>query len=153
MIGEAQLRGLLEKPITEAGYELVEINIGKSASTLSLNIVVDRDEPISLDDIVNISDLISNVLDEANPFEDPYNLDVSSLGAEKPIKIDRLDKYVGRYVNLHLTHPIKGENILEGDILEINEDILLLQVVNKGKKSKIEIPLPHIDKARLAIKF
>lgn len=153
MIGEAQLRGLLEKPVTEAGYELVEINIGKSASTLSLNIVVDRDEPISLDDIVDISDLISNALDEANPFEDPYNLDVSSLGAEKPIKIDRLDKYVGRYVNLHLTHPIKGENILEGDILEISEDILLLQVVSKGKKSKIEIPLPHIDKARLAIKF
>ena len=153
MIGEAQLRGLLDKPVTEAGYELVEINIGKSASTLSLNIVVDRDEPISLDDIVNISDLISNVLDEANPFEDPYNLDVSSLGAEKPIKLDRLDKYVGRYVNLHLTHPIKGENILEGDILEISEDNLVLQVINKGKKSKIEIPLPHIDKARLAIKF
>ena len=153
MIGETELTAMLQEPIAALGYELSSVKINQNKGSLSLNIVVDRDAPISLDDIVIVSDAISALLDEKDPFEDPYTLDVSSSGAEKAIPVDHLDKYVGRYVNLHLTHPIAGENYVEGDILGLGAENLKLLLIVRGKKKEIDIPLAHIDRARLAIKF
>ena len=120
---------------------------------LFLQIVVDRFDPISLDDIVAISNEISPILDENDPIKDNYFLDVTSLGAEKPIKLEHLDKYINKYVNLHVINPIKGENYLEGNIDSVNDDTLILSYKIKTRLVRVEIPRKDIDKARLAIKF
>ncbi len=142
----------LEAPLQELGYRLVEVHYGKGKES-SLQVVVDRVEPISLDDIVMLSEKISALLDEADPIEEAYSLDISSLGAEKPIAIEELEKYVGRYVNLHLSHPYRGENILEGTLEEATEDKVLLQIREKTKKVTAELPRKDVDRARLAIQF
>ena len=93
------------------------------------------------------------ILDENDPIKDNYFLDVTSLGAEKPIKLEHLDKYINKYVNLHVINPIKGENYLEGNIDSVNDDILILSYKIKTRLVRVEIPRKDIDKARLAIKF
>lgn len=123
------------------------------AKTKVLEIIVDRDEDFNFDAIEEVSKFISDYLDVHDFTEDSYTLDVSSLGAEKPIKLEKLDKYVGKYVNLHLSHPYKGENILEGDLEYCDDDKLILSYRNKTKLIKCEIKRDTVDKARLAIKF
>ncbi|MCQ2742340.1 MAG: ribosome maturation factor RimP [Bacilli bacterium] len=144
---------LLSPILTEIGYELIEVNFqnGKDGGTLS--VVVDRPSPISLDDIVSVSEKISLALDESDPIAGAYTLDVSSLGAEKPIKIERLSEYADCYVNLHLSHPYKGENILEGTLVSVEGETVTLSIRDKSRTKKIEFPLKDVDKARLAIKF
>ncbi|HAS56253.1 MAG TPA: hypothetical protein DD377_06110 [Firmicutes bacterium] len=150
---EKKISALLEKPLLEKGYSIYEINYSFSPSNSSLSIVLDRKTPISLDEIVDMSDLISSILDEFDPIEGAYTLDVSSSGAEKKIKVDELMDYVGCYVNFHLISPYKGENYLEGELKSVNDSKVVLLVNNKGKKIEIELDRNNIDKARLAIKF
>ena len=91
-------------------------------------------------------------MDEADPIEAAYTLDLSSAGAEKKIDVEKLPSYVGRFVHLHLSHPFKGENILEGTLLSMGEETVLL-VKDKSKKKEIRFPTNTIDGARLAIEF
>ena len=121
--------------------------------TRILEIVVDRDSEINLDDITAVSEVISTYLDEHDFTENPYTLDVSSLGVEKPIKVEKLDKYVGKYINIHLSHPYKGENILEGNLDYCDNEKIILSYREKTKLIKCEINRADVDRARLAIKF
>lgn len=148
----AKIEAVLTPPLQAAGYELAGVSLVNEKEGLTLHILVDRDAPISLDDIVKVSDLINPLLDKADPISSPYTLDVSSLGAEKPLHLERLSHYVGSYVNLHLSHPYVGNNILEGTLLKVDDNVSL-EVVEKTRKKVIVFPLKDVDKARLAIKF
>ena len=152
-MNETQIKQLIEPTINKLGYSLESISLKREKGDLFLQIVVDRFDPISLDDIVAISNEISPILDENDPIKDNYFLDVTSLGAEKPIKLEHLDKYINKYVNLHVINPIKGENYLEGNIDSVNDDILILSYKIKTRLVRVEIPRKDIDKARVAIKF
>lgn len=152
-MNETQIKQLIEPTIIKLGYSLESVSLKREKGDLFLQIVVDRFDPISLDDIVAISNEISPILDENDPIKDNYFLDVTSLGAEKPIKLEHLDKYINKYVNLHVINPIKGENYLEGNIDSVNDDTLILSYKIKTRLVRVEIPRKDIDKARLAIKF
>ena len=147
------LKPLIEKKLLEAGYELVEIKTRREKGDLILSIVVDRVEPIDMNAIVEVSNLLSSYLDEIDDSNDAYLLDVSSLGAEKPLKIKNLNKYVGRYVNVHITNPIEGNNIYEGELSEVNDDSIVITYRVKTRVKKVVILHSNIYKIRLAIKF
>ncbi len=150
---EKEIYSLIKDPIEKLGYTDFSVSLSRENGTLFLRIRIDKDEPITLDDIVLVNDSISPLLDKADLIEGEYMLDVSSFGAEKNIDVSRLDKYLNRYVNIHLTNPYKGDNYLQGTIEEINEDSLVLSYMEKTRKIKANIKRADIDKARLAIKF
>ena len=143
------LKGLIEKKVNELGYELVSLSFSKE----TLSIVVDKEQEIDMDMIVEVTNAFNSYLDELNPFEKAYTLDISSLGAEKPLKIEKLDAYVGKYVHVHLINPIKGENIYEGDLVNVNQDSISITYKNKIRSINLEIAKSNISKIRLAIKF
>ena len=144
-----QLEKLVSEKLNESGYELVNMTY----SNKTLSIVVDRVTPIDMDAIVEVTNVINALLDEVDPFESEYTLDVSSLGAEKPLKIEKLSDYVNSYVNVHLTNPINGENIYEGDLVAVFEDKILLSYRQKTRTKTVDIQKSNISKIRLAIKF
>ena len=150
---EKRIRSILEQDVRLLGYEIAKITMISSKSGLTLEIKIDCDDPISLDDIVRVSEKINELLDQADPIDAPYTLDVSSLGAEKPILPERLSHYVGKYVNVHLINPISGSNIYEGDLVEASAETIIISYREKTRVKKVEIPASNIDKARLAIKF
>ena len=88
---ERKVREVLESRLKEKGYTLEGVRYYLSKEGPKLELVVDRDDPISLDDIVALSDFISPILDENDPIAGAYTLDISSLGAEKPIALEKLD--------------------------------------------------------------
>lgn len=147
------VKNLLTPVLEKEGYELVEVSMGREKDGLIVHLVVDRDSPISLDDIVKVSDIINPILDKEDPIEGAYMLDVSSAGSEKALKIEKLAKYQGEYVNLHLINPYLGENYLEGDLLEVTDEEIVLELTIKGRKKKVTLARTNVDKARLAIKF
>ena len=148
-----QLKGLIEKKVNELGYDLVEFNYSHNAGQDLLSVVVDKEVEIDMDMIVNLTHALNEYLDEINPFEKPYTLDLSSLGAEKPLKVEKLGAYVGKYVNVHLINPIKGENIYEGDLESVNDSNIVINYRQKTRSIKLEVEKSNIYKIRLAIKF
>lgn len=143
------LKGLIASKINAQGYELYSLSFANE----TLNIVVDREKDIDMEAIVSLTNVLNSYLDEINPFEKAYTLDISSLGAEKPLKVEKLEAYVGRYVNVHLINPIKGENIYEGELTSVNESNIILTYKNKTRSIPVEIKKENISKIRLAIKF
>ena len=144
-----ELKKLIEAKLNTLGYDLVEFNFGND----TLSVVVDKESEIDMNMIVEVTNELNAYLDEINPFEKPYTLDLSSLGAEKPLKVERLNAYVGKYVNVHLVNPIKGENIYEGDLKEVDDDKIIITYRQKTRSIDLEILKSNIYKIRLAIKF
>ncbi len=144
-----ELKKLIEAKLNTLGYDLVEFNFGND----TLTVVVDKESEIDMNMIVEVTNELNAYLDEINPFEKPYTLDLSSLGAEKPLKVERLSAYVGKYVNVHLINPIKGENIYEGDLKEVDDDKIIITYRQKTRSIDLEILKSNIYKIRLAIKF
>lgn len=147
------LESKLKRKINLLGYDFVSLSSKKDKGDLILSVVVDKVEPIDMNMIVRLSEELSKYLDEIDSSSEPYILDISSLGAEKPLKIESLRDYVNRYVHVHVINPIKGENIFEGDLVDVKENEITVAVKNKTRVNNIVILLSNIYKIRLAIKF
>ena len=153
MLIEERVKEIIDKPLKDLGFSLVELTYHLESKNNILRIIVDRPSPIGLEDIVRISDRLSPLLDEADVIDVPYTLDVTTLGVEKPLEVKSLEHYVGQYVNLHLSHPYRGANALEGEIKEVQGGILTLLYKDKTRSIQAKIDVKDIDKARIAIKF
>ena len=149
----SKLQELTKSKLSELGFELVSLNLTSNKGEKVLSIVVDRVEPIDMDAIVDISHALNAYYDEIDPIEDEYTLDISSLGAEKPLKINELDKYIEKYVNVHLINPIGGENIYEGTLVACGDENITLSYRQKTRTKTVDIQKSNISKIRLAIKF
>lgn len=148
-----KIKNLLEKKIEELGFEPISINRKVEKGDVFLSIVIDRVAPIDMDTIVKVSGDLSSYLDEIDDSEEKYFLDVSSLGAEKPLKVENLKDYVGRFIRVHVNNAINGLNIFEGDLVEVNEDSITLTYREKTRVKTVVILQSNIYKIRLAIKF
>ena len=143
------LKQLISTKLNENGYELYSLVFANE----TLSIVVDRVKDIDMDAIVEITNVLNAYLDELNPFEKAYTLDVSSLGAEKPLSIEKLDSYIGKFIHVHLINPIKGENIYEGDLVSVDNETFVISYRVKTRSMSLEINKQNVSKVRLAIKF
>lgn len=150
---EQSVLNLIEKPIKALGYDKIEVKYVKEFGTQYLRVLVDKDDAIDLEDIIKVNDLVSPLLDEADLISTEYVLDVTSFGAEKPIDVDKLEKYIGKYINIHLSNPYKGLNNLEGDLEEVTPEEVTIVYKEKTRAIHAKINRHDIDKARFAIKF
>lgn len=150
---EEKIYQLLVKKINELGFQLINVSYKKEDRGNYLRISIDRDSDIALDDIVNVSNLISPILDVSEIINDKYILDVSSLGAEKEIDVTKLDKYVNKYLNVHLTCPYKGLNNIIGTLTAVDNANVWMEYKEKTRTIKVVLERKNIDKAHLAIKF
>jgi ribosome maturation factor RimP len=149
----SKVQDFIQLVLDEEGYELYSLSFKKEKSDYILEVIVDKDEPIDMNMIVSLSEKISLKLDEVDLIEQEYLLNVMSLGAEKPIRLEKISKYVGSFIHLHLIHPINGENIYEGEIISVNDNKLVLAYRVKTRTKQIEVDFTNIYKVRLAIKF
>ena len=151
---ENAVKNLIESPLKDLGYSEVDVKFVREFGTNYLRVMVDKeDEVIDLDEIMKVNDLISPMLDKADLIKTNYVLDVTTFGAEKKIKVEALEKYVGKYVNVHLTNPYKGLNIIEGTLESVDKEKVVISFKEKTRLIKCELERNTIDKARLAIKF
>lgn len=150
---EKQLSELVSNKLESINYDLVSLKVSRNGGSLQVSIVVDRVAPINMDDIVEVTNVLSGYFDEIDPFEAAYNLDISSLGAEKPLKIEHLQDYINSYVNVHVNNPIDGDNIFEGTIKEVNDNSILVTRRIKTRSKDVKVEKNNILKIRLAIKF
>ena len=147
------LKPLIESKVSSLGYDLISLTSKKEGGDLILSIVIDKVEPIDMNMIVEVTNVLSSYLDEIDSSNEAYMLDISSLGAEKPLKVEELSKYEGRYINVHVNNAIMGENIFEGTLKKVNPDNIELEIRIKTRVKLITIENSNIYKIRLAIKF
>ena len=70
----------------EAGCELWDVEYVREAGSWYLRVYIDKAGGVDILDCENVSRKLSDLLDEADPIEGSYTLEVSSAGAERPLK-------------------------------------------------------------------
>lgn len=141
---------MIEPYLAEHGFELVDVEYVKEGGSYFLRIYVDKEGGIDIDDCGLISEYMSQKLDENDPIDEAYFLEVSSPGAERPLKkADDVRKAVGKDVFVTTYEPIGGSKEFEGKLLSFDNDEL---VIVFGKK-QATVPYDKVASARLAIIF
>ena len=137
---------------------LAEVNFKKVHNEYILEVLIDSDEGITLDDATNVNQTLSDLLDEVDPIDVSYCLEVSSLGAERELKNDNhLTKALGKYVNVKTYEKTQIDKYLvkefEGDLVSFNEEEIVVETMLKTRKITINVKRQLVAKIRLAIKF
>jgi ribosome maturation factor RimP len=150
----AQIESVVEKLVKpyleENGFELVGIEYVKEGGSRFLRIFADKEGGIDIDDCGRISEWVSARLDELDPIPEAYFLEVSSPGAERPLKKpEEMAKAVGRHVFVTTYEPIDGLKEFEGRLVSFENGTAVVEV---GKK-RHALPWAKIAGARLAIVF
>ena len=147
---------ILEPVIEAAGYELVDMEYVKEGPEWYLRIYADKPGGITLNDCVSLSELVSEHLDQIqpDPFPKAYYLEVSSPGAERPLKTEAAIKAaIGSYVHFDYYVPQHGEKQHEGTLLVVDEESYQLEVQIMSKKKTLVIDKTAVAKTRLAVKI
>lgn len=135
--------------LKELGMELVDIEYVKEGTNWFLRVYIDKEGGVDIEDCSKVSEILSKKLDEVDPIPEAYFLEVSSPGAERPLKTEKdYLRAIGKAVHIETTEPIEGETVFEGILLTMDADA----VVQTGKK-EVSIPRQLINQARLAILF
>lgn len=140
------------EPILEQNkYELVDVEFVKEGPDNFLRIYIDKPGGITIDDCQIVSELISNKLDENDPIDKGYFLEVSSPGLDRPLKTDGdLKRNIGKDVEVKLYQNVEGKKMLVGELLSFSENIVKLLDDEMGE---IDVLRTNIAKLNLAIKF
>ncbi|WP_413783516.1 ribosome maturation factor RimP [Peribacillus muralis] len=134
--------------------ELVEVEYVKEGKSWFLRVYIDKETGVDIEDCGNVSEKLSEKLDEVDPIPQNYFLEVSSPGAERPLKKEKdFLNAIGKNVYIKTYEPILDEKEFEGILTSYDGKEVSLEVRIKTRKKTIVIPFEKVAKARLAITF
>lgn len=151
-----EVRVVVQPIVDEQNLELVDMEFLKEGKNWFLRIYIDKSGGIDIEECALISEKVSEALDaiDPDPIPQAYFLEVSSPGAERPLKTEAdMQNAIGKYVHLSFYQAIDGEKFYEGTLKEVNDDSVVLTIRIKTRTKDIEIERKQIANARLAIQF
>ena len=142
--------------LKEQNFELVDIEFVKEGKNWFLRVFIDKEGGIDIEECAFVSEQLSERLDavEPDPIPQAYFLEVSSPGAERPLKKEQdYENAVGEYIHLSLYQAVDGEKQYEGTMEKFDKETVTLIVKVKTRTKELIIDRKNIAKARLAIQF
>jgi ribosome maturation factor RimP len=141
-----QVEALAGPLCASENLELVHIEYQRESGGRVLRVYIDRPEGVALDDCVNVSRQLNDLLDVHLDNIGPYNLEVTSPGPERPLsKLQDYERFKGRLARVKTLQPINGQKNFKGIIVGSIEERVSLSLNDKT----VVIPFGDISKARL----
>ena len=142
----------LVRPIVEGlGLTLWDVRYEKEGALWYLRIFIDSDKGVTIDDCENVTRAVDIPLDDLDPIEQNYILEVSSPGIERElIKPEHFDAFLGAPVMLRLIRPDeKGQRDLKGVLICHDKDTVTISLDGQesviNKKDTVYIKLDDFD--------
>jgi len=165
---EAQLesvRPIAERVVRSHGYDLFDLQLRRESIGLVLRVVIDfparraadgsvevepLEHSIGIGDCQRVSHDLGTVLDVEDAIEGHYTLEVSSPGADRPLRSpDDFRRFVGRPAKIVVAEAVEGQMHFDGRLLAVEGEDVVLEC---GKKTK-RIPLARVSRAKLDVEF
>lgn len=136
--------------VTELGYRIWDITYAKIGADYHLEITIDSDAGIQIEDCERVHRAIDPVLDEADPIEGFYYLEVSSPGIERELRTEEhILAFIGARVEAKLFSPRDGKRAIRGTLAALGENGAVSITEDTGE----EILLQSNEISRLATLF
>jgi ribosome maturation factor RimP len=149
---DRRMAEILTPVIEGMGFEIVRIRLMGGLSK-TLQIMVQRpDGGIEVDECGQISTAISAVLDVEDPLEDPYALEVSSPGIDRPLtRLKDFDAWEGYEARIETTEMIDGRRRFKGVLAGIEGDEVLLNIEEGGAPLTVGLHFDLLSDAKLVL--
>jgi ribosome maturation factor RimP len=141
----AQLTELLEPAAAEHDLQLVAVEIVGGRGTQVIRVLLERNEGTDLDVIGSASGWVSELIDEFDPMNAPYVLEVSSPGIDRPlVRRSDFSRFAGETVRMKVLRGEKRASV-NGVLVGIEGDDVTVDVDGE----RVCVPYETIQKARL----
>lgn len=136
---------LIKETVESQGVELWDVRFLKEGASWYLRVFIDKEEGITIDDCTDVSHAIDPVIDEADPIDKSYYLEVCSPGIERELtRPEHFEKMIGQIVKLKLYKAIDGVKEFKGELLSFDGKVKLMV-----DSTSLEFDLKEISKANL----
>ena len=145
------LSDMIEPIVENLGYDVVRITtIGETNPTLQIMIEhKNYEEELTVEDCATISRAISAILDEEDPIENKYTLEVSSPGLDRPLtKLEHFKRYQGEMIKAETNELIEKRKRFKGIIKEVTGGD---EVIIEEGESTYKVPFSQITKAKIVL--
>ena len=113
---------LAEPLVNEQGCSLWDVEYVKEAGTWYLRVLIDKEGVVNILDCESSSRKLSDLLDEVDPIDGSYTLEVGSAGAERALKRPAdFQRYLGSPVLVKLYKPVDGRKEFPGTLAAYSE--------------------------------
>ncbi len=146
------IKELLEPTVNHMGYELYSLD-QSGHSGRSLRISIDRGEPITIDDCERVSRVAGPLIDRSNLIDGPYDLEVSSPGAERPLRdAHEYGRFNGKRVNVRYRTG-ESETVVEGQLVAVDGAGIAVQAQGGRRRAPVIVHIAWDDvvAGRLAV--
>lgn len=132
---EEKVESLIQNKIQELGYVLYDVEYVKEGKDYFLRIYIDNEKGITLDDCENVSNNITELLDNADYIDKQYFLEISSPGVERVLKKDKhLQNNIGANVQVKLFKQLNGKKQYEGILKDFDENTIEIETTVQNLK-------------------
>ena len=139
-----KVRDAILPTVTELGYRIWDVLYSKVGADYHLEITIDKDGGIDIDDCEKVHRAIDPIIDEADPIEDFYYLEVSSPGIERELRTDEhIALSLGGRVEAKLFAEKDGRKSVKGILTAYDGEVLTV------KENEIDIALEKKEIAKL----
>jgi ribosome maturation factor RimP len=150
----SSIKELIEPTLKHMGYELYSLEqSGQSGRTLRISI--DHAEPITIEDCERVSRVAGPLVDHSNLIDGPYNLEVSSPGAERPLRAHAdYERFNGKRVNIRYRSG-DADTVVEGQLVAVDGAGIAVQALGARGRAPVVLHIAWSDvvAGRLAVTF
>lgn len=125
-----ELTAQLARPVVEAcGCTLWDVEYIKEAGSWYLRLYIDKEGGVSIDDCEAVSRGVDPLLDEADPIQDAYTFEVSSAGADRPLKKpEHFAAFLGAQVDVKFYKTVNGQKSVTGVLAGFDDNSVTLNL-------------------------
>ena len=118
----SRVEQLIAPTVRQMGYDLWDVRFVKEGASWYLRIFIDKPEGIDINDCTDVSHAVDPLLDEADPIDGSYTLEVGSAGAERALKRPAdFQRYLESPVLVKLYRNLDGRKEFAGHLKAYNE--------------------------------
>lgn len=120
----AKVQALIEDAVNGYGVQLWDVKFVKEGTSWYLRVYIDKDEGVDINDCTDVSRLIDPIIDEADPINVGYYLEVCSPGLERELTEKwHFEKYIGADVKVKLIRPRDNKREFSGKLVSFDGDV------------------------------
>ena len=147
----AALTELIEAEAKAEGLALVRVKMMGGTSDPTLQVMAERPDTrqLTLDDCARLSRRLSDVLDEADPIDTAYRLEVSSPGIDRPLtRLQDFEDWKSHEAKVSLSEKLDGRKQFTGELMGRDGDDILIEVQGLGQT---RLPFGLVHSAKLVM--
>ncbi len=124
---------LAEPYAKELGLRIWDVRFLKEGADWYLRIFIDKDGGVSIDDCVDMTHAINKPLDESDPIEQAYFLEVSSPGVERDlVRDEHFTAYLGEKIKVKMIRPVDGKREFSGILEDYNDGNITIRMSDES---------------------